>query len=158
MSPKRELRPCGTHRRVFGQFRADDGRGPRGPSLADASGYDVAPLKREFVVRSIPEDIARRVRQLFPGDVRRAAAAEVVADLFGAGKPVNVGSSQFSRAVLTLAGNNLAELRRLATKPEDPRDTIVRASRSIDRPGYDFSRPFGEAVTDAGGRDRAVDA
>ena len=101
----------------------------------------------------IPEDITRRVRQLFPDDADCEEANRLVADLYGPRDPVNVGSSQYTRAALTLAGGDLDELRRYASLPEDPRDTILRAGRSIDRRDYPFNRPFGEAVTDAGGHD-----
>ena len=90
----------------------------------------------------IPDDIKNRVVKLYSDEQEQNEAMEIIHAYHEGTKRLNVGPSQFCRAILTLANNNIGELRRLADLPEDPRDIIRRAEARVGNPKHYFIPPF----------------
>lgn len=89
----------------------------------------------------IPDDIKKRVIKLYSDKELQAEAMEIMR-YFHEDVNLNVGSSQFCRAILTLAGSNIDELWWLAGVPDDPRDTIMSAEAKLGNPKRYFIPPF----------------
>ena len=88
----------------------------------------------------VPEDISSRIRKDF-GYFSRAIEAQELIEWIHFNRPINVGSSQFSRAALVIANGDIRKLKELAQSPQDPRDVILQAVRISDT-GRSFNMPF----------------
>ena len=95
---------------------------------------------------NIPSDITKRVIKLYPNEKEQKVAMKIIQDFHeGQGRrDLVVGASQFCRAILTLAENNIDELQRLADIPEDERDIIMSAESKIGNPEHYFIIPFND--------------
>ncbi len=89
----------------------------------------------------IPDDIKKRVIKLYPDKQLQDEAMEIMR-YFHEDIELNVGSSQFCRAILTLAESNINELWQLAGIPDDPRDIIMSAEAKLGNPQHYFRYPF----------------
>ena len=90
----------------------------------------------------IPDDIKRRVIKLYPNQQEQNEVMKVIHAFHEGTIMLNVAPSQFCRAILTLANNDIDELRRLADVPDDPRDIIMIAEAKIGNPKHYFIPPF----------------
>ena len=79
----------------------------------------------------IPEDITSSVALLYPDADLQAEAIAIVRHFHDRKQVLNVDPPSFCRAMLTLAEGDIEELRRLAAIPDDPRDTILQATRKL---------------------------
>ena len=92
----------------------------------------------------VPADIIERAKTDFPAATEANTVIEFVNSLHRDSSVINVGPSQFCRAILVLANGDFAEFNRLASIPEDPRDTIMAAEYTSGNPGHYFIPPFSE--------------
>jgi hypothetical protein len=90
----------------------------------------------------VPEDILDRISRDFPVTKEADAAARYVKTLHNDSSGINVGPSQFCRAIIVLAGGDIAEFNRLSSIPEDPRDIIMDAERKLGNPRHYCIPPF----------------
>lgn len=94
--------------------------------------------------RPVPEDILERISRDFPKPDDADAAARYVTTLHCDSSSINVGPSQFCRAILVLADGDIGEFNRLSSIPDDPRDIIMAAERKLGDPKHYFIRAFPE--------------
>ena len=92
----------------------------------------------------VPSDIKRYIVKLYSEEQEQLEAMEIMRTFHDGTHDLNVGPSQYCRAILTLAENNINELRRLANVPEDPRDIIMRAEAKLGNPKHYFIPPFAD--------------
>jgi len=89
---------------------------------------------------NVPQDILDRIVKDY-GYFSEASESQDLIELLHE-RSLNVGCSQYSRAVLVLARGDIEKLRELAAIPEDPRDILIQATKVSTDTGNCFAMPF----------------
>jgi hypothetical protein len=97
----------------------------------------------------LPADIPEFVKQLVDDERASEEIMVVVTEFHLRTRGLNVPPSQFCRAIICLCRGNVAEFHRLASIPEDPRDTLMRARHALGIHELDFGKPFTSTVLTA---------
>ena len=92
----------------------------------------------------VPDDIAERIKQEFSNAEETKIALEFVNEIHRDSSPLNVGPSQFCRAIIVLAEGDIQEFNRLASIVEDPRDTLMELDARLGNPKDYGMKPFDE--------------
>lgn len=92
---------------------------------------------------SFPEDIQRKVRELFPDEADQVYILQKLGTLWQ--MPLNVGPDQLARGILILSGSSRNEFDALFEGDfmGDPRDLLVSAEEKLGNPGHYCTEPFG---------------
>ncbi len=90
----------------------------------------------------LPEDIANKIKQLFPGEIDRASVQKQLLTLWT--RHLNVGADQLARSILMLAVDDLTKFEEIFASNfyGDPRDVIVNAAIKNGQAGHYFTQPF----------------
>ena len=89
---------------------------------------------------NVPQDILNRIVKDFGYFSEASEAQDLIERLHE--RSLNVGCSQYSRAILVLALGDIEKLRELAAIPEDPRDILIHATKVSTDTGQCFAMPF----------------
>jgi len=92
----------------------------------------------------VPRDILQRVAEDFADPTESSEVLDFISNRHVDTRALNVGASQFCRAILVLADGDLTELKRLASLPKDPRDIIHDGEAKLGHPKHYFVLPFGD--------------
>ena len=90
----------------------------------------------------IPPDIKLKVSEYFSDGQSREAVMAIITEFHNRTRGLNVGPSQFCRAILVLADGDVTEFDRLAQVRDDPRDILMAGNAKIGNSRHFFIPPF----------------